>query len=160
MMPQDPSIEERLALLEERLASPTGEVSAREIRFEEEQVDPDVRLAELRKERGALAAEMRRKASPAERRQQERHAAALDAAILAFASSHEPEAVLAGLLEERDQSVHDATRGWQPEHAHLPGALTKVQHDQRVKDAGATIAHIDEQIEHYEELVRKLHAAS
>jgi hypothetical protein len=154
------TVEERLALLEERLDSPTGEVPAREIRYEEEHVDPDVRLAELRKERGALAAEMRRKASPAERRQQERRAAELDAAILTFAPGHEPEAVLAGLLDERDQAVHDAARGWQPEHAHLPGSLTKGQHDQRVWDAQATIAHIDEQIEHYEAIVQKLHAAS
>jgi hypothetical protein len=69
----------------------------------------------------------------------------LDAATLATASAHKPEVVLAGLLKERDQAVHDAARDWRPDHAHLPGALTKSKHDRRVFDAQATLTHLDEE---------------
>src|SRR4051812_33659499 len=95
------SVEERLALLEDQLAAQPGVVPARVYSQDEDDVDPAIRLAELRKERGVLVGEMRRKASPAERREQERRAAGLDAAILDHAPGHEPEHVLAGLLDER-----------------------------------------------------------
>ena len=144
------TVEERLALLEEHLAA---QAPARTFASpEEDGVDPLVHLAELRKERGALIRAAKGKPS----RDQERHLAALDAAIREVASGHEPEIILDGLLKERVSVERHATAVWQAEHTGFGEALTKGEHDQRVKDARAALAHVDEQIEHYQALVAKL----
>ena len=149
------SVEERLALLEERLASP-GTVPARVIQqSEEDEVPPEVRLAQFRRERAALLAETKGKPSAA----QERRLAALDKAILAVASPNEPEVYLAALRREREFVAFQSTQKWQPEHAGQPGALSQEEHDRRVRSARGALTEIDSQIKYTQKQLEQLCAA-
>lgn len=139
-----------MALLEGHLA---GRVPAR-VFNEDEEVDPVIRLAEFRKERGTLLRCIKGKPTLG----QEQHLAALDAAILDVASGHEPEVYLAGLRKERVNVERQASGVWSAETAGYGGALTKQEHDQRAKEARDVLAHIDEQIRYADKAIARLSA--